>query len=223
MTHAADERPDRLKQAARSGSPAIGAIAVWLLIQLIVLVLCAARVALWYRAPEPLERLAVEHMLVAQVVASSLLFPWLMRNLMTAACVILTSAPFVLLAGMLAEAGLSSAARAWGYVALWLAGLAACTETLQTRRAKLVGVALAGVLAVGVPLVRYLESEFHALPHAQPAALRWLNPVAGALSQLRPAPGDNAWWVLPFALVAAGIISVSLARSHFRATSYPQD
>jgi len=223
MTHAADERPDRLKQAVRFGSPAVGAIAVWLLIQLIVLGLCAARVPLWYRAPEPLEHLAVEHLLVAQVIASSLLFPWLMRNVMTAACVIVTSAPFVLLAGMLAETGLSWTARTWGYVALWLAGLAVWTASLHTRRAKLVGGALASVLAVGVPFVRYLESEFHVLPHEQLAALRWLSPVAGALSQLRPVPGDNAWWVFPFALLAAGIISVAVACPHFRATSYPQD
>ena len=223
MTKAADEPPDRLKQAARSGSPAVGAIAVWLLIQLIVLGLCAARVPLWYHVPEPVERLAVEHMLVALVLASSLLFPWLMRNVMTAACVIVTSAPFALLAGMLAETGLSWTARAWGYVALWLTGLAAWTALLQSRRAKLVGVALASVLAVGVPLVRYLESEFHASPHAQFAALRWLNPVAGALSQLRPAAGDSAAWLLPLALLAAATAFAALARSLLRATSYPQD
>jgi hypothetical protein len=219
MTEAADER---LQQENRFGSPAVGAIAVWLVIQLVVLGLCAACVPLWYHAPEPLERLAVEHMLVAQLTASALLFPWLMRNVTTALCVVLTSAPFVLFAGMLAETELRLALRAWAYLALWLAGLTAWAAALRSPRSQLAGVALLGVLAGGTPVVRYLAAEF-APAQAASAALRWIDPLAGALSQLRLVPGDNAFWISPVTLLITGVTLAARARSRPRATGFPQD
>ena len=222
MTEAADERPDRLKQEDRSGSPAAGAIATWLLIQLIVLALAAAHVPLWYRAPAAVERVAVEQMLVAQVVTSALLFPWLMRNVMTAACVILTSAPFVQLAGMLSETALTPAARAWAYAATWMVALAAWAAALRSQRAQIIGVALGGAVAVGVPLVRYLRSEFFHFPQRQPDALRWFDPVAGALAQLRASPRDSVWWALTIALMVTGLSAAMWSRLRWRATSYPQ-
>src|SRR5688500_20375656 len=89
------------------------AVGSWLLIQLAVLGLSALQAPLWYRAPDLPERAAAQQMLAAQVVASALLFPWLLRDARAAACVILTSAPFALLAAVMTEAPAAAACVGW--------------------------------------------------------------------------------------------------------------
>ena len=222
MTKAADERPDR-RTEDRSGSPAVGAIAIWLLVQLIVLALGAARVPLWYRAPDPVERGAIEQVLAAQIIAAALLFPWLMRGAVTSACVVLVSAPFVQLAAMLSETEMHRATRAWLYAALWLGALAAWAAALRSPRARLGGVAVAGAVAIGLPVLRYLRLEFSDESLRPLGALARLDPVAGALSQLHARTDDIGWWAFPPALLAAGLLAALRARARARATSYPQD
>ena len=227
MTSATDERPDQTTREDRSRSLAVGPVAVWLLIQMIVLCLAAARVPLWYRAPAPVERVAVEQMLAAQVVASALLFPWLMRNLATGLCVILVTAPFVQLAAVLAEVDLARAAVAWIFAALWMSALLAWTVALRASRAatraQLIGVALAGALAMGGPVLRYLRLEFfHFAPPTQETT-RWADPVAGAITQLQTGATDAAQWALLVCLLVGGMVACAWSRRQLVATSYPHE
>ena len=213
MTQATAERPDRPAREERFGSPAVGAIAVWLLIQLTTLGLGAARVPLWYGAPDPAERVAAAQMLAVQLITSALLFPWLMRNLATSACVILVSAPFAQLAGMLAQTEPSRLARAWAYAAIWMSALAAWAGALRSSRERLAGVAVAVVLTIGVPVLRYLRFEFSPSVPAGVDPLRHVDAVALAMSQLQRDAVAGRAWALPLAVLVVGVI---FARSRSR-------
>ena len=58
MTAPPDERPPRTSSDDRVRSVAVAPLALWLVIQLLVLAVSAARVPLWYGAPPPFERVA---------------------------------------------------------------------------------------------------------------------------------------------------------------------
>src|SRR4051794_35664528 len=66
---------------AISDSARIAPLIAWLLIQLLALLLAAARVPLWARFDGAIESWALCWMLAMQVGASALLFPWLMSDL----------------------------------------------------------------------------------------------------------------------------------------------
>ena len=61
----------------------------------------ALRVPLAAGYAQPAEMLAAHVMLVTQVSAAGLLFPYLMRSVFSAAAVAATAVPFVVLAGVL--------------------------------------------------------------------------------------------------------------------------
>ncbi|MGH7215580.1 MAG: hypothetical protein ACREIT_12515, partial [Tepidisphaeraceae bacterium] len=57
-----------------------GVVALWLGVQLLALALCATRVPFAARFPQPAERVALEVMLAAQLAASAMLFPLVLRD-----------------------------------------------------------------------------------------------------------------------------------------------
>lgn len=204
MTDPPDERPPRTSSHDRVRSVAVAPLALWLVIQLAVLALSAARVPMWYGAPHPLERVAAAQMVVAQVVASALLFPWLMRDLATGACAILVAAPFIQLAALLTDVEPTRALRGWAYVALWMTALLIWTRALhRSMRAQLYGIAVAGVAVIGVPLLRYFRMEFADID----ARMRWLDPTTGAIAQLRPDAVDVSAWLLVAGVVVGGALA----------------
>jgi hypothetical protein len=222
MTSARDERPNQTNRDDRSRSLAAGPLAVWMLIQLIVLSLSAAGVPLWYRAPEPVARVAAAQMLVAQLAASALLFPWLMRNVMSGACVILVSAPFLQLAALLAEVELARAAVAWSVAALWMNALLAWSVALRASgRAQLIGTAVAGSLTLGAPVLRYLRLEFSRPIRPIPETTPWLDPVAGALAQIQAGTLDAWPWLAPACLLLGGVLACAWSPRRAVAPSYP--
>jgi hypothetical protein len=224
MTTAPDERPDRTTRNDRSGSLAVAPVAVWLLIQLAVLSLSAARVPLWYGAAAPVERAAVGQMLAAQVVVCALLFPWLMRNLATGACVILVSAPFVQLAATLAEVDFARAAGAWSLAALWMSALLAWSVALRASpRGRLLAVALAVALAVGGPVLRYLRSEFFPFVDPPRETTRWVDPVTAVVAQLHTGAADASPWALVAVLLVVGVLACAKSRRGAAAPSYPHN
>ena len=224
MTSAPDERPDRPTPHDRSGSVAAGPLTLWILVQLTALALAAARVPLLYRAPQPLERVAVHYVLAAQIVAAALLFPWLMRNVATGLCVILVSAPFAQLAALLAEVELSRAAVAWGFAALWMSALLAWSAVLRaSARARLVAVALAGALAIVGPVLRYLRYEFFHFDQPTSETTQWIDPVSCALAQLQAGPMDAWPWVAGACLLAGGVLARTWSGRRAVAPSYPHD
>jgi len=139
----------------------IAALITWLLFQVLALLLAAARVPLWARFGGPIQSWALCWMLVVQVGASALLFPWLMADLRAGASLMLTSLPFILLAGMLSRATVPMTISACAGVLAWLSALAAWKSVLTNRTTQLVAASIASLATIGAACVLYLAIEFN--------------------------------------------------------------
>ena len=190
------------------------AVGSWLLIQLAVLGLSALQAPLWYRAPDLPERAAAQQMLAAQVVASALLFPWLLRDARTAACVILTSAPFALLAAMMSEAPAARAWVAWSVVGAWMVALAVWSYVLRGMGWKMIGVGFASAIAVGWPVLRYLRWEFHHFTPPTAAEACLIDPATAAVRGLQAASLDLLRWSVPLVALLAAVLVRLISRAY---------
>lgn len=175
-------------------SPA-AALFAWLLIQMAMLVIAARDVPLWARFPAEGDRLAVHEMLVAQIIASALLFPWLLRDGVTTLLVAAAAIAFGQVSAFIAGASHMRALLAGAYVVGWLIGLALWRDALSRWRATMPGVASAAALSLGGVVIAYLQAERwmpseHSIPSHQ------LGPIMGALSQLDAAAGPSRWGFL---------------------------
>ena len=153
--------------------PITAPLALWLFVQLLALGLAAARVPLSAHFPQPGESLALQEMLIAQFAVSAMTFPFLLRDARCCVATILTSAPMLQLAGVLAGDSLARVVGVWTCVALWLAALAIWNQALPSRHRPL-GVAILNLLTLGGLLFAYLSTEFHSAP----SLARWLPIVA---------------------------------------------
>lgn len=196
-------------------SPA-GPLFLWLVVQLFALSLAALRVPLAARFPPPGEQFAIHTMLATQIIASALLFPFLLRDLPTSVMVILTLAPFVQLASYLSAVPITRAALAALYVGVWLTTLALWRAMLRSRRGQMVGVASAVALSLGGAVIWYVRAESR-----EPGPIDWsadglFGPILGAVSQIESAsPTVAPWWaacVLLFGSFGLGI-ATSIVRS----------
>lgn len=191
-------------------------LAVWLAIQLAALALAAARVPLAARYPDTGERLALDVVLVAQIAASSLLFPWILRDWTTATLSIALCWPVLALAVWLSGLPPARLPGAAGYATLWLLSLSAWRAALRSHKSQMIAAAVASAWAVGGPLLWYLRVEFTGSASDWAPPTTWFGPVAGALHQARPAePGDFSaagFWLVPAGVLAAGVTVVGIAR-----------
>jgi hypothetical protein len=156
----------------------------WLVIQLVALSLAVFRVPLSARFPLPGEQFAIHIMLTVQIVASAMLFPFLLRDAATSAMVILTIVPFVQLAGYLSSTPVSRVALAALYVATWLATLLGWRVFFRSRPAVMFAVALAVAWSLGMAIVWYVLAESRAQ-----AGMDWqtdarFGPILGAIAQV---------------------------------------
>ena len=204
--------------AERGAPPDItGPLLLWLLLQTGALSLSAGRIPLAADYARPAEMLAAHVMLVTQVTAASLLFPYLMRTAQSAAAVCATSIPFVVMAGNLSAAPADRIAAAAMFLTLWLAALAAWRFALRDRAWRQVGAAVAALIGVGTLVVFYLQLEFGATAGGayDPASLAdsWsvVSPPLAALRQLSH-PLDVRQWSLPAAALAGGVVAHFLLR-----------
>ena len=210
--------------AYESGPPERGApqdlpgpLLLWLLLQMGALTLSAARVPLAADYAQPAEMVAAHVMLVTQVTAASLLFPYLMRTAPSAAAVCATSIPFVVMAGNLSAAPAAGVIAAAGFLTLWLAALAAWRFALRGRAWRQSAAGAAALISIGTLILFYLRLEFGAAgggaddPGALAAAWSVVSPPLGALRQLSH-PLDLRPWALPAALLAAGVATGFLLR-----------
>jgi hypothetical protein len=198
----------------------IAPLALWLAVQLTVLGLSAARVPLWARAGEPIEQRALAQLAIAQLVVAALTFPWVLRNLATSAAIILTAAPMLQLASLLAQASTIETLLAWGFVSAWIVCGALWARTLRSTVARSVGVAVAGVLVIGIPLGRYLTLEFST--HGAPGAWSTLDPVTALSRQLRHSAADAPAWSLAAVIAVAALVPHRFTHTRVIAPSYPQ-
>lgn len=181
----------------RSSAAMTGPLLVWLLIQLLALLLAAARVPLSAGFANPPESLALHEMIIAQIAVSGMLFPFLLRDWRTAMVIACMSLPFTLLAGFLASRPFQQTAIIAAYVVCWIFCLASWRAALPARL-HLTGVAVANILALGGVTLWYLRNEFR--PWTE--TMDWktdalLGPIIGAMSLLgaKP-PGIRPWLIL---------------------------
>ena len=208
--------PDDTHQSA-DRSPA-APLFLWLIIQLATLAIAAARVPLSARFPPAGEQFAAYAMIVAQVVAVSLLFPFLLRDAATTLMVILTALPFLQLAAYLSSTPLVRAGLAAAYVAAWIITLALLRAGLRTRSAALLGVAIAVAWSVGGAIVWYASAESR-----EASAIDWsrdglFGPMLGGVAQIATPRPVAAPWVTAIVLL---IISAGLFFAQVRRSTYP--
>jgi len=140
----------------------VAPVLTWAIVQLAALALSAGQIRLWARPPLATDAYALWMMLATQIGASALLFPWLMRNVVSTAFVIGSAAPCVLLAGMLSSTGGWMIVESASGVVLWLLGLAVWNRVLVSNRLKLLGIAVLSTLIIGGACLVYLRMEFSA-------------------------------------------------------------
>ena len=144
----------------RRADPAVGALTLWLGVQVAALAVGAFRVPLSAKYPRPEELLAVHIMVAAQVAASALLFPYLLRDWRTGTAVVASAWPFVMLAATLSASPVDAAARAGMYVTTWLVALGLWRAALPTPEALAFAVATAALVTIGGAALVYLMAEF---------------------------------------------------------------
>jgi hypothetical protein len=132
---------------------------LWLLIQLLALTLAAARVKLWARFSTAGEVYALDELIVAQFLASSLLFPFLCRSSRSALAMTLSSVPMIALAGFLSWSTLEQCGWIALNLALWLAALGTWWRVVEGSPFDLIAVAIASVMNIAGPIVVYLSTE----------------------------------------------------------------
>jgi hypothetical protein len=201
-----------------SESIEVGALAVWLAVQLASLWISSARWALWARAPDAVEQFAARQMLVAQLSASALLFPWMLPKICTALCVMLVSAPMLMFARTMSAEALGPALRAWVYLCAWLAGMACLARALWSERAELIAVAGVSGWVFGLLALRWQASEFlHSAPPTS-RGLDWVDPIGCGLAQLQTGSIDMRTWFPALIMLAAAAAASFLTKL----TGYPQ-
>jgi hypothetical protein len=180
-----------------------GPLALWLGIQLVIVVLCAARVPLAAQLAAPSDQLTPHLLLAVQVVASSLLFPFFFRDVRSAVQILSSAIPFQLAAAYLAGLGVKDVFHAAGFVQAWLVTLAVGAACLRGTGGVMPVVCLASCLTLGGGMVRYLRLEFS---QAQPGGETFesASPLLTTLAAVEGQPTFRGW-ILLLSLAAAGL------------------
>lgn len=190
---------------------------IWLVIQLLALSLGVCRVPLAARVVQP-EQFAIHVMLVTQVIASAMLFPFILRDVTISAIAILAVAPFVQLASYLSEIPLPSATLAGAYVAMWMLALAMWKSILRTPRSEMLGIACATAMSIGGAIVWYVRAEEFKGGQIDWSIDALFGPILGVIAQLHtPMSAALTAWVWPVViLVACTMARVATRASHDR-------
>ena len=214
VENAGIEGADGGAEAALRGLPGhFAPLGVWLAIQTGLLLLSILQVPLADQFSRPAERVALEVMLVGQVLLVGLLFPWLLRSLGLAILVGAGSWPFVQLAMVLSSADRGPALAAGAYLTLWIIILAGWRYLLTTRRMQLAGAAIVTGLSAGGPILWYLRAEFVRNAGGAEWGIDGLfGPVMGALA-IVSGEGRSAWIAMGIlAALTAGITLIARRR-----------
>jgi len=175
MTDDRSISPHQSSYNARSANPIAAPILTWTLIQLAALLLAASGVRLWARPQPPAtEAYAIWIMLTAQVAASALLFPWLLRDVRASVYVIISDALFVQLAGLLAQEDGWLIGEAAAGVCVWLIWLGILRRMLVSAHMELLAIALVATMIIGGGSLLYLRPEFTKTPLPHLRGVAWL-------------------------------------------------
>ena len=223
------ETPSTSSHRRTPTSPHWPPLALWLALQLVVLLIPVTQTPLTDQFPRPAERQALYVMAAAQLALSALLFPVLFRAPFHAIAVIASTWPLLLLSGLLASAPAARIALAASYISAWLLTLSLWNSHLRSRRAQHMGMAAAAALVLGGPLLLYLRAEF-GTPNQSHVPI---DPIACAFALIDASTPPLAPWysILVLAVTAVSVGALLALRrrlnSHRRAVtnsapSYPQ-
>jgi hypothetical protein len=188
----------------------LAALLPWLVLQLLALALPTLQVPLSDDFPRPTERVAVQEMVIVQVLSAAMLFPML-RNVPTTIAVIASTWPFLQLAGMLAGTPAPRLLCATLYLAMWMITLALANSMLRSRRARLRAAAFTTSFALAGPLFWYLRHEFA----SDAAANEWLvvaSPILSVFAILNRARQSVGTWIFMTALLVSSLGASMLVR-----------
>ena len=185
-------------------------IAFWVIAQLAALGLAAGRVSLSARFFQPAERMAVEEMLVAQLLVAALTFPRLLQSGFIACVIMITAIPMLLLANSLSRYPLAALWPVMLYVELCLMAMAVWARLLQKLRSQLIGIAVSGAFTVFLTVLWYLSREYR--PESRDW-MQYLSPIVAALRVLDQSGPIWAFASLPAIFLAAGVVARLISRT----------
>ncbi|HVT90552.1 MAG TPA: hypothetical protein VHD56_16980 [Tepidisphaeraceae bacterium] len=142
-----------------SREPIAAPVLTWCAISLLPILLVAAHVSL-RPDNDSEERNALTIFVVVEIAASSLLFPWLMRNMRTSAAIMLLCIPLAHLVGWMADESWVNTALTMLALESWLVSLWLWSKVVDRRRIQMHAVAAAGLIGIGSMLLLYLRMEF---------------------------------------------------------------
>jgi hypothetical protein len=193
------------------------ALAIWLTPQLLSLMLSALRVPLSAHPPRPMESLALEQMIIVQIVAAALLAPMLFRSIGVTIAVIVAAAPMFALAGVLATVSLEKTAALYQLGASWGLALGCICATLP-RPEKLFASAIAATWSLGGLALAYLRAEFS--PQRNLPDLVF-GPACVALRAARNETLSPTFWFMVGTFTTLGLAGMYAARFRDRRASGP--
>ncbi len=196
-------------RCVRMGSPAAvspdavspGGVLLWVVPQAAAIGLAAANVPLWAHHPWPRTSLAVDELVVVQMVTAALLFPLVFKTLWTTVACLAVTLPFDAAAQLLAVAPPVPTATAAAWVAVWCIGLHFWAVAYEKSH-------LSSWMIVAVVIAAFPTLLIYAGLEAADTT-EWVsavpNPLAGVVAS---AAGGGTWrgsWAaVPLPLAAAG-------------------
>jgi hypothetical protein len=181
------------------------AVITWLGVHLFAIGLSVARVPFWAHSTEPADAIAVDVMVVSQLVAIALLFPLLLQNWRTAAVAVLIGQPFILMAGLLAGMQQSRLLYVSASVTLWMIALWMGTAIVRgSRRGTMLGVATVACITLGGPLLVYVRLESGSQTGFDWTHLQRFGPILSAEATLRSRPLSPTSLIFPAIAVTVG-------------------
>jgi hypothetical protein len=173
---------------------------LWLGVNLLALLIAAARLPYTARPPVALEQNAPMVLLFAQMTAAALLLPWLFRDWTTAALVILSALPMLQLTTVLANLPAASLLWPGAYLSLYLLMSALWRQTLPDASW---AQTILSLIVLGGPLLLYLNLEF-GHPSSAFATFTHLTPLLAVHDLLQGKTALAAWITLAlFAVIPA--------------------
>jgi hypothetical protein len=188
-----------------SPSPTARLIAFWLIAQLAALALAAGRIPLSAHFFEPAERMAVDELLVIQLLAAPLTFPLLLRDFYNSFVITITSIAMIFLANRLSRYVLPELLLKIAYVELCLAALAVWARFQRNLRSQLIGVCVAGGFTIFATGLWYFSREY------QPDARDWLQYLSPLVATGRITHESGRIWAfaaLPGIFLVAAIVAL---------------
>lgn len=198
---------DRIERTPSISVPLL----VWMLAQVGALALSALRVPLWAHAPATGEFLAMDMLLVVQVLAAAILMPRLLASWRSTIVAAASAWPFLILAGLLAALPGWAIMRSGAYLMAWLIASRLMLLPLSSTAAQMRLCALISSWSAGGAILLYCRTEL-AENAGNLRAFHYIfeGPAIGAL-QWGPAIGAHPIWcwlpvITAFLAAAMGIL-----------------